>query len=114
MSDYPDFEDIWSKPQKRVAIGEALALMMFIGMQRLMDRLKAIEAKVDLLSKMGVAEVLRDESGNVTGIVFKPITTDGFTPPLAPATFRGHPVKTPEEIDSIGLPTETEEEEDKP
>lgn len=125
MSDYPDFEDLINRPEHWGHI-ELTAL------QRLMDRLKAIEVTqekimedmrgslwaqetvrnkmiLEILPAIGRIEGILNEAGR--GIIMIPGPKVDYGPPLAPATFRGHPVKTPEEIDSIGLPPETEEHE---
>ena len=123
MSDCTDFEDIYSDGSSSFSRSDLIAF------QRLMDRLKAIEAKVD--SVVCDSEIVRTKNELTNQFLATCIRRDteqvifpsGHTPPLARAdlrdlstpqsscgeTFRGHPVRTPEEMGDINLPPEPED-----
>lgn len=112
MSDYPDFEDIIG-----VRYGGAIAY------QRLMDRLKAIESGIQFLvsSDQQTQRRLGEIEAKVDALFWQspgpnaplPEGFNGRWKPESPTmgVFRGNPVKTPEEIDGLGLPPEPQEEE---
>lgn len=83
MSDYPDFEDLVSKVSTETTdelqVLEVIATMQ----QRLMDRLRAIEALQD---KLACLLLMESELADY-------FTVDhSHTPPLARADLRGFPV----------------------